>query len=389
MSNPSFNSIPVPTASHDRVAWLTNFAPPYRIPLWELISQHVDLDVWLLERATKVRTDGSNRGIDWAPDTNPAFQFTELSALKVRRGEARHYVTWWMPRSRFAEIDLLVVGGWDSPAYWTASNAAKRAGIRRVGFYESHALSRKHTKGPLHRLRVRFFMGLDAIVVPGIAARDALLADGIPASRIWVGFNAVDARGIWAKTRLERLNSEPRATASRLLFVGQLIERKNVDSLIRAMALPRMGAFTLTVVGVGPELDRLTMLARELDVSGRVEFSGAVLNEELPAIFAEHDILVMPSHSEVWGLVVNEALSAGLSCVVSETAGVAPSIAEMDGVRVAGVTPSAISTGILHLADSFRGAIDEPAILIHDPAAFGHVFLDAFANQRAEADPAS
>jgi glycosyltransferase involved in cell wall biosynthesis len=102
-----------------------------------------------------------------------------------------------------------------------------------------------------------------------------------------------------------------------VLFVGRLIPLKNVDLLIRA--LPDDPSVTLLVVGSGPCREEWEALARQ---SGRdVRFLGQRGGPDLSAVFLLGDVLVLPSRVEAFGAVVNEALVAGLSVLVSSRAG--------------------------------------------------------------------
>jgi glycosyltransferase involved in cell wall biosynthesis len=360
-------------------------APPYRIPVWNQIAELADLRVWLLENNDRLLSDGSNRGSDWADSRGREFEVEELTTSVLRRGEARHYVKWWLPKSRFRDVDAVLIGGWDSPAYWLAAWSARRSGARVVGFYESHAGSREHENGLLHKLRHRFFMSLDAVVVPGVATEETLIADGIPRERIWVGFNAVDVSEIASRTLAARAHLIP-TSSLRLLFIGQLIERKNIDSLLRALSISKITASTLTLIGVGDEEQSLRDLATHLDLSDRISFLGHVANADLPDVFAKHDILVLPSRSEVWGLVVNEALAAGLSVIVSSTAGVSASVAGMPGVSLTGQTPEEIAEVLDAAWDDFDGPVSQPEILMHTPEAFANVFLAALSDSKSAID---
>ncbi|KZC94865.1 MULTISPECIES: glycosyltransferase [Clavibacter] len=365
-------------ATRPSVVWVTNLAPPYRVPVWDALAREVDLEVWLLETDERLRSDDNNRGDDWtAGDRAAAYRTRFLPNRVVRRGEARHYVTGWLPRSSLRGKDAILIGGWDSPAYWVASWSAKLAGVRRVGFYESHRLSQQHHGGVVARVRRAFFRSMDEIVVPGIAAWEGLVAEGIDPQRIRVGFNAVDVEGIHARTRAARL-AAGRPTGpvgSRLLCVGQLIPRKNVLSLIEALAAPELAACTLTVVGAGPEREALEGRAEELGLGSRITFAGYVPVADLPEQFARHDVLVHPALQEVWGLTVNEALAAGLTVVVGEHAGVTPSVRDMAGVIVSPVSVEGLRTGIAAAVPAVL--IDMPEILLRTPAEFAATFRDA------------
>jgi len=371
------------SASRPSVVWMTNLAPPYRVPVWNALARNVDLEVWLLESDERLRSDDNNRGDDWtAGDRESPYATRFLPNRVVRRGDARHYVTGWIPRSALRGKQAILIGGWDSPAYWVASWSAKLAGVRRVGFYESHRLSQQHHGGAIARVRRAFFAGMDEIVVPGIAAWEALVAEGIDPARIRVGFNAVDVETINARTRdARRAAGVPNGpVGARLLCVGQLIPRKNVASLIEALAATELSSCTLTVVGAGPERESLELLVHELGLGSRVSFAGYVPATELPERFARHDVLVHPALQEVWGLTVNEALAAGLTVVVGEHAGVTASVRGMLGVVTTEVTVEGLRRGILAALPAVP--IEDPEILARTPEDFAATFRGAMLAER-------
>jgi rhamnosyl/mannosyltransferase len=102
-----------------------------------------------------------------------------------------------------------------------------------------------------------------------------------------------------------------------LLFVGRLRYYKGLDYLIRA--LPQIPA-RLLVVGIGPMEAEWRGLAQELGVADRIEWLGETSDAELPAIYHQADLFVLPaSHpSEAFGLVQVEAMAAGLPVVCTE-----------------------------------------------------------------------
>jgi glycosyltransferase involved in cell wall biosynthesis len=108
-------------------------------------------------------------------------------------------------------------------------------------------------------------------------------------------------------------------------------------------------------------------------------FAGFVENADLPAILGGQHTLVMPSRQDVWGLVANEALAAGLHVVVSDAAGVSESIEAMRGVFLAPPEVAALAEQLRRSAAAWTGRIEHPEILVHDPAAFARVFSRALA----------
>lgn len=362
--------------------WVTNVAAPYRVPVWRSLAGSCDLDVALLEDDARLSADAAaNRGADWRRDRVVGVRIRSLRTLRVARGEGRFYaLTSVLPRLR---QDAVLLGGWESPAYWQFLLVARLTGRRAVGFYESIARTHRHTRGLVASARRFFFRSLDAVVVPGVAAKDALVAMGVPPERILTGFNAVDV------AEIHRLASAARPRVAedghRFLYVGRLIELKGVDLAIEAFAAAREPADTLTIVGGGEERDGLFRLCERLGVSDVVEFMGPVENAELPPVLAAHHTLVMPSRQDVWGLVTNEALAAGLHVVVSAVAGVAASVSHMRGVFIADPDIEQLARAMGASSLAWTGPIEQPEILAHDPAAFAAVFaraLDPRARQR-------
>ncbi|MCC4249430.1 glycosyltransferase [Microbacterium testaceum] len=215
---------------------------------------------------------------------------------------------------------------------------------------------------------------MDVVVVPGVAAGDAIRSMGVPAARILEGFNAVDVSSFAAASA--RVVS-PTHAGHAFAYVGQLIERKNVAGMIRAFSKARGVHDTLTIVGSGDQLPMLKDLTLALGLEERVRFVGQVANEELPSVLVTVDTLILPSLEEVWGLVVNEALASGCQVIVSERAGVAPSVQGMRGVYIVSPTVDGIIKGIGLARSRYIGRVPKPEILRHSPEAFASVFQKA------------
>ncbi|EGJ99153.1 glycosyltransferase [Dysgonomonas gadei] len=99
----------------------------------------------------------------------------------------------------------------------------------------------------------------------------------------------------------------------RYIYVGRLIDAKNIDLLIDVFN--RNGKF-LTIVGQG-------ILEKELKAKakGNITFSGFINNHKLGGVYQTHDVFILPSKYEPWGLVVEEAIYWGLPVIVSDKVG--------------------------------------------------------------------
>jgi glycosyltransferase involved in cell wall biosynthesis len=104
----------------------------------------------------------------------------------------------------------------------------------------------------------------------------------------------------------------------RVLYLGRLHPIKGIENLLQAMMLLHRG-ITLSICGDG-ELkyrNKLEKLSRELGLNCRVRFYGHVGNEDKQKQFMNADLCVVPSFSENFGIVVAEALAAGVPVIAS------------------------------------------------------------------------
>jgi 1,2-diacylglycerol 3-alpha-glucosyltransferase len=85
------------------------------------------------------------------------------------------------------------------------------------------------------------------------------------------------------------------------------------------------------VSGAGPLEEKLRAQVRTAGLDDRIHFPGFLQYHELPRLYARAGALVLASLSDQWGLVVNEAMAAGLPVLVSERCGCAPDLVENGG----------------------------------------------------------
>jgi len=119
----------------------------------------------------------------------------------------------------------------------------------------------------------------------------------------------------------------PNLPSACFIVVSRLSPEKNLPRLLEAFAAygKRGGAWHLVLLGSGPQEEELRAMARGLSMSA-IHFLGWKSYEELPHYYARASCLVLPSISETWGLVVNEAMACGLPVLVSQNCGCVPEL---------------------------------------------------------------
>jgi glycosyltransferase involved in cell wall biosynthesis len=211
---------------------------------------------------------------------------------------------------------------------WMAIRAARRFGVPLVYTYHTRLEDYVHyvpfeertTRGAALRLTKNYANAADAVIVPTEAMERHLRELGV-ASRIEVVPSGIDLAAFSSGARRDgvraRLGAGPGEPL--VLSVGRLAKEKNLDLALAAFAALDLPQARLAVVGDGPEREHLEALAARLGIAGRTRFAGALARTELPDAYASADAFVFPSASETQGLVLVEALAAGLPVVAVDT----------------------------------------------------------------------
>ena len=348
-----------------RILWLTNLPAPYRFPIWDHISEHFQLNVAFLLKAENWRKWSAPNKTTWGQQflSRNSFNFGEFDLVLSFRGA----------RNLLKNIDLLIVGGWEAPFYIRTIILAKRKRIPIIQFYESTSNSHRFNNILIRKIRSAIFSQADFIVTAGSASTKAVTAMGIAPEKIITLFNPVDVSWFHAFAKDHRM---PATTGHRFIYVGQLIERKNVATVIRSFAEIKNKSDTLTIAGDGPLSQELKNLATTLGISDSVNFVGHKNQEELAALYAASNTFILASTNEVWGLVVNEALASGLHAVVSDKCGVAEFVKDMNGSYICSTDQQSIKAMLIKSREKWNGYIPEPEILKFTPERFAEGALE-------------
>ncbi len=156
---------------------------------------------------------------------------------------------------------------------------------------------------------------LDAVIVPSIAMQDTLTSYGItvPLHRVPTGIPTAHFRRP-ASADFRQRHAIP-ADSPVALFVGRTAHEKNIGFLLEALphALRLSPELLLVIAGEGPALADLKKQATALGIADRVRFVGYLdRNRELPDCYAAADLFAFSSRTETQGLVLLEAMAAGL-----------------------------------------------------------------------------
>lgn len=165
----------------------------------------------------------------------------------------------------------------------------------------------------LFRFRAKTLQG---VLATGHQTASWVAACGMPAGKIYPFAYFLPSM------KAPVVQSQPEDRPFRFMFAGQLIPRKRVDWLIKALAGLANQSFELWVVGAGSEEAALRTSAAST-IGNQVRWMGQLPLPDVPAVMAQVDCLVLPSVHDGWGAVASEALMVGTPVVCSDACGVA------------------------------------------------------------------
>jgi glycosyltransferase involved in cell wall biosynthesis len=233
-------------------------------------------------------------------------------------------------RTATTKADLTILAGFERPEFWMQALILLLRRKKRAVFCDSTGYDNPQIWYKALAKRVFFWMCPYAFCY-GERAKQYVMSFGVAADRALGRCQAAWLPASYDVTQipLRRTAAAPAADHPVFLYVGRLSPEKRLDTLIQAFAqvLPQKPAATLRIIGTGRQEAELKALAATLGCAEKVEFTGGKSGEELYACYLGATVLVLPSWSEPWGLVVNEALHLGCPVIVSDRCGCVPELA--------------------------------------------------------------
>ncbi len=308
-----------------RLAYLTNIPSPYRtdmIRAWARGNPDIAISVFY--------TDPDDQGRGWS--TEPVGEEVAETRLPVL-GSIRKYGKINRRLVRMVRThDVVMIGGFEQVSYLITALLAKINGKPVILLFDGFSPARFGTEPAPVLLLKRLTAKLAAAFFAngtvgrrylheqiGVAAEcpihdQRLSHRAAPieeARHLAVGVNRAQIR-----TRLGIADGGRRV----IMTCGYLIARKRIDLIINAIAgLPEADRPLLLVVGSGELAGGLREQAKQMGVPAH--FAGFKLGRDLAAYYFAADIFVLASSDDPWGLVINEAMAAGLPVLASDACG--------------------------------------------------------------------
>jgi glycosyltransferase involved in cell wall biosynthesis len=344
-----------------RLVILTEIIAPYRIPVFNALAKRDDVDphiIFLSENDPSLR--------QWQVYKDEIrFSYEVLPAWRRRVGKYNLLVNWGVNSAlRSARPDAVVCGGYSYLASWQAARWARRHAVPLLLWTESTSRDIRRRHVPVEFMKKRFIRLCRAFAAAGKTSREYLLTLGAPGQSIHIAPDAIDVHlfstlATKAREQADKLRMLYGLPSRYFLCVGRLVREKGVFDLLSAYATMderTRSEIGLVFVGEGPERADLEQFAAGVS-SGAVRFMGWLHRERIAEIYALADALVFPTHSDPWGLVVNEAMACELPIIASDVAGCVPDLVK-HGWNGLLVPPSNVAA----LADAMATLLREPEL---------------------------
>lgn len=330
-----------------RIAFIDYFPTHYRRALYEELARRADADFYFF---ADERERYWNRKIPLARAGE--FRQIELRRHRVAGQAVMPGVMRTLRPDRYDAVIKSLNGKLMLPLTYGTARARGLPFVLWTGMWahpdtRTHRLSLPLTEGVYRRA--------DAIVAYGEHVRRFVLETrGVTPEKVFVAGQAVDAE------RFQGVEPSFDGETPEILYIGQFEERKGLPYLFDAVASLSDVPTRLRLVGNGSQEEEVQARARAL---GNADVVGYLDQNELPAQLGRSRCLVLPSittplDKEPWGLVINEAMHAGLPVIATDAVGAAAGGLVRDGVN-GFVVPERDADA---LSRALRRLVTEPAL---------------------------
>ena len=337
-----------------RVAIVLPAPAPYREGLLAALHAQPDLDLRVV--FATARQPSWDAGADWFASEHP-YPSLHLRSLQYPR-PGRTPVLWPRGLERalaVADPEVVVASEYGATAL-RAHAWCRRHGRAHVVLTEcTPEIDPLLSPGQLgiHR---RLARRADGVIAVSAAGRERLLGFGVAPDQITVSTQPADLGPVRAAVAAAG-GSRPQPPPVVVLGAGRLVPDKNFAGLIEAVAQidPTGEQVSLQIAGTGFLDPQLHAVAHRLGVP--VVFQGALAPADMGALYARAHVFALVSTFEPFGVVVREAVAAGLPILCSERAGAAGEVA-LAGRNALLVEPESIDA----ISDALRALVADGAL---------------------------
>jgi glycosyltransferase involved in cell wall biosynthesis len=318
-----------------KVAVVTAIPTPYRDAFWNHFSQqtHTCLHVIYCSKGKADRP--------WKSNWEKQFTVSFLKGINLLSWLSRESSMFFNPgilsTLNKSQPDVILIGGYNHLTMWMAMAWAF---LKRTPFLlmsETKGLRPAREKDPFFKATLLKWLAKHSsgALPTGLLAEDYLLKNGWDKQSLFRLPNVPDIVSLNSKViqlkqqKTDLLKKWDLNGEKLVLYVGRLIEKKHVDTIIQAFSKVHVSfPIKLIIVGDGDQSQRLKEQCRQLKIMDQVRFLGFLEPAEILEWLALADVFALASN-ETWGVAPIEAAAAGTRLLLSCEVGSANEIQQM------------------------------------------------------------
>ncbi len=314
------------------IVFVSSHPIQYQVPIFKKLAKHKNFYVIFknkIKKSTTLFDKEFNKKIVWGENLQKGYKFISFDKYKSYTQNFLHIYRFLKKK----KIKFLILSGWNSNFYRTIIIISKILNIKIILRCENNLDNKrgffKITKIISLFLFFKIFYKFLAI---GKKNLDMYLKCGVNPIKIYKTQYCVDENFFSEKKinklKLNKIKKKIGIKKKKIfLFVGKLIERKGFEDIQNIAMLIKNNhkiykKLIFLIIGTGEKLEKFKKFIKNNKIEN-FKFLGFKNQKELIYYYKLSNFLILPSRYETWGLVVNEAMSLGTPCIVSDNCGCA------------------------------------------------------------------
>jgi glycosyltransferase involved in cell wall biosynthesis len=293
---------------------ITNAPAPYKRPRFEELNRREGVNLTVLYANSK-----TSRHSYSTDKSEPIQAIYEAAKIVNINGSELMWDISSLKKIMSEAPDVIIVAGWNYTASWYGLLVSKLKSIP-VLLMSANTSITKSFLFPVINNAVNLF---DHYLALSSDAKKTFTQLGVSDNSVTILPNCIDVENFTSHNTVDKerhLSSKFDVEAHFCIqYVGLLEKKKGVRELVEAVNKMEHNSTKLILVGQGEDQERLETKASNLGVDAH--FEGQKDRKELPSYYTIADVVVLPTHGDMWGMVLNEAMACGTPVVTTEESG--------------------------------------------------------------------
>jgi len=321
-----------------KVVIVHNIIAPYKVALFNELSKLIsNFEVIFVAEKEKRR--------DWEID----YKIINFKYTVLFKGSLDDLNKYTIARNTWIKLkdlnpDTAIICDYSNIFGWSALFWAKKNNSNRIFWLSSTFEDRKHSKIK-EFLKYYFLKHFDIGLAPGNRTKYYYQTMGMDASKIistGYGVNNEYFLNAYNKYHGEKdlLHKQLRIkNQNNFIYIGRFAQEKNLLTLIKSFSSLKNNKWGLLLLGDGPLKEDIKLFIKENKIEDKILLPGFIQQDEIVKYLISSNVFILPSFSEPWGLVVNEAMLCQLPVIVSNKCGCQPELVQ-EGINGFSFDPS-------------------------------------------------